>query len=69
MVQNSIFCIQNFFSLSRSKRVEQDEKLDPITQQNGKIVECNGDKACGNKQFMAAVCAKEWSLGVCGLSE
>ena len=39
--------------------MQQDEKVDPITKLNGRIVECNGDKACGNKMFMAAVCAKE----------
>ena len=37
----------------------QKEKVDPVTNKLGKIVECNAKKACGNEIFMAAVCAKE----------
>jgi len=46
-------------SLSRSKRVVQPMKTDPLTKKEGTITECNGKNACGDPNFMAAICAKE----------
>lgn len=46
-------------SLSRSKRIVQPEKVDPVTRKLGTITDCNGKNACGNPTMMAAVCAKE----------
>jgi len=43
-------------SFSRSKR--EDQVMDPVTKQKGTIINCNGDKACGDKGFMAATCSK-----------
>ena len=46
------------FSLSRSSRIVEEAKLDPITKQFGRIVYCNGVNACGNEMFLAATCEK-----------
>jgi len=46
-------------SLLRSKRTVQKEKLDPLTGKVGTITECNGKKACGDPNFMAAVCSQK----------
>ena len=51
------------FSLSRSRRIVEEQKLDPITKLYGSIVYCNGVNACGDEMFMAAVCDK---TGMCG---
>ena len=45
-----------FFRLPRSRR---EGKMDPVTNLVGTIIDCNGDNACGSKQFMAATCSKE----------
>ena len=50
------------FSLARSKRAQEKEKLDPVTNLVGKITNCNGKKACGDPNFTAAICSK----GSCG---
>ena len=33
--------------------------MDPITRKVGRITYCNGDNACGDANFVAAICGKE----------
>ena len=47
------------FSLSRSRRIVEEQKLDPITKLYGSIVYCNGVNACGDERFVAGVCGKD----------
>ena len=49
----------NIFSLTRSKREQEKDKLDPVTGKFGKITNCNGKKACGDPNFTAAICSKD----------
>jgi len=48
-------------SLQRSKRsdLQEKSKFDPVTKKVGKITNCNGEKACGEVTFTAAICSKE----------
>jgi len=46
-------------SLLRTKRSQEPEKFDPVTGKRGRIVNCDGKKACGDENFTAAVCSKE----------
>ena len=50
---------KQFFSLTRSKREQQKEKYDSVTKKVGKITDCNGEKACGDPNFTAAICSKD----------
>lgn len=61
LVQSEVLSLgsQNVFSLTRSKRAQEKEKLDSVTGLVGKITNCNGKNACGDPNFTAAACSKE----------